>query len=804
MGDRSYEALLRDFAVSSKRKAAAGDFEQSHYSYDCTRPDRKQARHDGQVDDRRRAPRDRSPPPPRYGDRGPLPPRYDDRRSQPSCDSCTAPRQKGGGPPAPRGEARVASRSLNKLISKSERAQELLALHQLHGHAFDRLNLATCWSRLGRVSPADRGELQANNGARLFALREQTSLQVQTFNARSVSTTLHALAKLAIPGPAWSLWVEREGVALTRVRDCNPQELSNTAWAFATAGLAAPALFDAIAAEAASRVRHFNPQNMANTAWACATAGHGALALFDTIAPEAARRLCDFTPQNLANTAWAFAKAGHGATALFDALAVEAASRVRDFDPQALANTAWAFATAGHAAPALFDATAAEAVRRVRDCNPQDLANTAWAFATAGRAAPAFFDAMAAEAARHMRDFNPQGLANTAWAFATAGHAAPTLFDAIAAEAVRRVCDFKTQALANTAWAFATAGDAAPALFDAIAAEAARRVRGFDPQELAKTTWAFAKAGYGAPALFDAIAPEAARRVRDFTSQNLANTAWAFASTGHAAPAFFDAVAAESARRMRDFNPQDMANTVWAFATAGHAAPALFNTMAAEAAQCMRDFTPQDLSNTAWAFAVADALPLESSLFDQRFARRCETLSYELSVLSLYQLHQWRLWYAGERGCSDALPGAALLARCAAAFQASEVTISSLLRQVAETLVSFGLPVQEEVVIAEGYSLDLVIDCGGRQRIAVEVDGPSHFAGGAEGRYPTGATLLKRRQLQHLGWRLVSVPYWEWDALRHADRSTQHRQRFEYLGSSLGFAAVSLGLAKGTAAPYDD
>lgn len=28
---------------------------------------------------------------------------------------------------------------------------------------------------------------------------------------------------------------------------------------------------------------------------------------------------------------------------------------------------------------------------------------------------------------------------------------------------------------------------------------------------------------------------------------------------------------------------------------------------------------------------------------------------------------------------------------------------------------------------------------------------------------PTGSTLLKRRQLTHTGWRLLSVPYFEWD-----------------------------------------
>ena len=116
------------------------------------------------------------------------------------------------------------------------------------------------------------------------------------------------------------------------------------------------------------------------------------------------------------------------------------------------------------------------------------------------------------------------------------------------------------------------------------------------------------------------------------------------------------------------------------------------------------------------------------------------------------------------------------MAGCAAAFRASEVTISCLQRQVAETLESLGETVQQELVLEEGYSLDLVIDWRG-ERLAIEVDGPSHFAG----REPTGATLFKRRQLKHLGWRLVSVPYWEWDERKHQNQSTAHRRRADYL-----------------------
>jgi len=418
------------------------------------------------------------------------------------------------------------------------------------------------------------------------------------------------------------------------------------------------------------------------------------------------------------------------------------------------------------------------------ELNAFDLSNTAWAFATAGHAAPALFDAIGKESARRVRELKPQELSNTAWAFATAGHAAPALFDAIGREAYGRVRELKPQELANTAWAFATAGHAAPALFDAIGREAAGRVRELKPQELANTAWAFATAGHPAPALFDTIGKEAAGRVRELTPQGLANTAWAFATAGHAAPALFDAIGRESAGRVRELDPQALANTAWAFATAGHTAPALFDAIGREAAGRVHELNPQALANTAWAFAVLDHLPLESSLFDQRFAHQCDALAHEFNSLDLSQLHQWRLWYASERACSDGLPSAALLARCDAAFRAAEAQPSRLQRDVAKALASRGASVQEERVLEEGYSLDLVVDCGGEELIAIEVDGPSHFVG----REPTASTLLKRRQLRHFGWRLVSVPYWEWDELNHSDKLRQREQRAAYLSSLLSEA----------------
>ena len=292
-------------------------------------------------------------------------------------------------------EAELESRKINKLIIDATGARGLLGLYERHGTSFNDVNLATCWNRLGKVRGSERSWLRSDDGARLLALREQTTDQVRTLGARELSNTAHGIAKLDLRGTAWgSLWKELEEAALARRSEFEPQALSNTAWAFATASRATPPLFDAIAKESVGRVRKLAPQALANTAWAFATAGHAAPVLFDAIGMEAAGRVRELNPQAMANTAWAFATAGHTAPALFDAIGKEAAGRVRELNPQNLANTAWAFATAGHAALALFDAIGKEGAGRVRDFKPQELSNTAWAFSTAGHAAPALFDAI--------------------------------------------------------------------------------------------------------------------------------------------------------------------------------------------------------------------------------------------------------------------------------------------------------------------------------------------------------------------------------------------------------------------------
>ncbi len=164
------------------------------------------------------------------------------------------------------------------------------------------------------------------------------------------------------------------------------------------------------------------------------------------------------------------------------------------------------------------------------------------------------------------------------------------------------------------------------------------------------------------------------------------------------------------------------------YATAGHPALALLDAIAAEAAPRLGEFTKQALANTEWAFVAANRPTDGSELFGQRFARRCEDVEGDLKLEALCQLHQWALWHSGERGCSTDPPSDDLLELCLAVFGSKEGRPSQMQRHVGVALASLGLRPEEEARLAEGYSLEFVVERR-RERMRVEVDGPSHFVG---------------------------------------------------------------------------
>jgi hypothetical protein len=119
--------------------------------------------------------------------------------------------------------------------------------------------------------------------------------------------------------------------------------------------------------------------------------------------------------------------------------------------------------------------------------------------------------------------------------------------------------------------------------------------------------------------------------------------------------------------------------------------------------------------------------------------------------------------------------------------------LSAVVKTLRSTLAA--ARVDEETTIGGGViSIDTLITPpptgSGTGRIAVEVDGPTHFFT-YPSREPTGTTLFKRRLLvlavqrgEVDGW--VCVPYWEWDACKgESERRSYMRELLKAKGLSV-------------------
>ena len=146
-------------------------------------------------------------------------------------------------------------------------------MQRRHGDQFTEFHLSAFWSKFKALARGERGKYRDS----IAPVCEQTVRMLPELQARSVSSIAHAFAKAGLvrTGPWESVWEALPEAVRRLLGSFNPQDLSNTAGAFATAGHASPKLLNAISAEAVRRgMDGFKEQELSNTAWAFATAGH--------------------------------------------------------------------------------------------------------------------------------------------------------------------------------------------------------------------------------------------------------------------------------------------------------------------------------------------------------------------------------------------------------------------------------------------------------------------------------------------------------------------------------------------------
>ena len=251
-----------------------------------------------------------------------------------------------------------------------------------------------------------------------------------------------------------------------------------------------------------------------------------------------------------------------------------------------------------------------------------------------------------------------------------------------------------------------------------------------------------------------------------FTSQKFSNTIWAFAElrhrpTGAWLQPFFDI----SLARLPDFNAQALSSTLWALAELGVVPfPEWMDAWATRVAAVFNTFSSQGAVNILWALTVLQMQ--DSDVFRSLLLQALQLLTPDSDGRELCSLYDVLQFAAAEKVVGLPTPDAILFD---SAKKAWDLDIAETAQQhasvdhiaVMSALKELGVAhEQEHFCLQSGRSIDIaLLD----RRIAIEVDGPSHYL---NTRRRTGKTLLRNRVLTGAGWRVVSIPFFEWRALK--------------------------------------
>ncbi|KAI3434905.1 hypothetical protein D9Q98_002959 [Chlorella vulgaris] len=174
------------------------------------------------------------------------------------------------------------------------------------------------------------------------------------------------------------------------------------------------------------------------------------------------------------------------------------------------------------------------------------------------------------------------------------------------------------------------------------------------------------------------------------------------------------------------------------------------------------------LCNVAWALAVFDYLTPQrfSQLMDMVPQNSSGAALASINTAAWCQFFQCALYLEAKTGqhYSTFLPPH-VLPHAEHHWQTRDTTTSRLQNKVADVLHSLGVPFAEEYSPrANFFGIDIAIQGEGDVRLAVEVDGPQHFASNPP-HVQLASTHLRNTLLGMHGWEVVSVPFNHWAKL---------------------------------------
>lgn len=296
---------------------------------------------------------------------------------------------------------------------------------------------------------------------------------------------------------------------------------------------------------------------------------------------------------------------------------------------------------------------------------------------------------------------------------------------------------------------------------------------------------AYSKFHYYDKSITDAFCKHATSKAREFNSQNIAMLLNALAYYNHFDRELVEAMCAVAHSSAAQFKSQDVCNTIHALTVFGYFDEALFAKLIETVAVCTRN-------------------DFDSLVFEQKsqihFVSMSLTLKFGRSVLDRIGITQ------EIQDC------------CVTSHrkQMANDMSSKFHMDVSRILSQIGV-VHENEHVANGMSCDMIVrtadgsleiapaeppatgrttpvDRPGKSGdIIVEIDGPTHYLRGREGtddinggrtRELNGLHLYKESLLRAFGYKVVHVPYYDWDGvLNEEEKKGYMRAKLEAAGA---------------------
>ncbi|GLI62462.1 hypothetical protein VaNZ11_005093, partial [Volvox africanus] len=320
------------------------------------------------------------------------------------------------------------------------------------------------------------------------------------------------------------------------------------------------------------------------------------------------------------------------------------------------------------------------------------------------------------------------------------------------------------------------------------------------PRDVTRVLWGFASLGYSPERLLLTIRPDWSWRGRTASESVHKGKGKGSKARGKDMKGSGGGSGLEVQGDVRSFSPQQLACAVWALAVMGKVDTGPFRSAWAQLLRRAANVPPAEpvmtqiwQANLAVHLESSSSSPTPKSSSLRASATSASPIPIDGTVTTASALSS-RPGSRGTGGCgskagnaaaasSEDLTAAGLAAAAGAGGGLNVAAARSLLlrardvfltatsalrrkvqsgyqRQMANTLTGLRMMHLLEDNSA-GYSIDITLP---QLRIALEADGPTHASRTPSGAV-LGATAMKRRHLQRMGWHVINVTYKEWDRL---------------------------------------